>query len=142
MFGNSKYLSKRYFFLFIFGLIACLLTINSLSAEGTSTETDTNLNNDQKEVIKQNNSTQQGLKIYIDPDTGELISQPEETETIQPNNSVFGDGAEDMHQPKEIIHPDGSATVVMPDNFQHSTKVTIDENGKQTTECKREHEHK
>jgi len=142
MHGNGKLLSKRYFFLFIFGLTTCLFSINSVGAESNNTETDTGINIDQKEVLKQNTSTQQGLKVYIDPDTGELISHPKENAAIvQPNNSVFGEGAGDVQQPEEIVHPDGSATVVMPDSFQHSIKIKIDENGKQTTECRRENDY-
>ena len=96
----------------------------------------------QNEINQKIPASGKGLKVYIDPDTGELISQPEEAEIVQPSNSVFGDTPEEVvEQPEEIINPDGSATVIMPDSMQHSTSITIDKNGKQTTECKREHEH-
>lgn len=139
---NSYFLPKELLILFLFLFTASFFAFNSSYAEGVNPKSETANKSNEKEVIQKTPPIQQGLKVYIDPDTGELISQPEEeSQIVQPNNSVFGEGDEIIQKPEEIIHPDGSATVIMPENFQHSTKIKIDENGKQTTECKREHEH-
>ncbi len=138
----SKVFYKDFMVFFFILFTASFITLNSLNAEGVDPipEKAEDLNN--KEEIQNTTITNQGLKVFIDPDTGELISQPEEeAAVVQPNNSVFGDGNGIVQQPEEIIHPDGSATVIMPESMQHSTKITIDENGKQTTECNRKYEH-
>ena len=124
------------FFLVLFAL--CFIATGSSYAEKNSPGENT------KKELKNSQANQPGLKVYIDPDTGELISQPEEESaaTEQPNNSVFGGVDEGViEQPEEIVHPDGSVTVIMPESMQHSTSITIDENGNKTTECRRNHEH-
>lgn len=139
---NIKNSFKEFITLLLFVIASASFAFNILNAVEVNDNQAISDNSETKEMIQKVPNTQKGLKVYIDPDTGELISQPENGEQIvQPNNSVFGESDEIIQQPEEIIHPDGSATVIMPENFQHSTKITIDENGKQVTECKREHEH-
>ena len=124
------------FFLVLFAV--CFIATNISYAEKKSPGENT------KNELNNTPVNQQGLKVYIDPDTGELISQPEEETpaAVQPNNSVLGGVDEGViEQPEEIVHPDGSVTVIMPESMQHSTSITIDEDGNKTTECRRNHEH-
>ena len=140
--SNTKSSYKEFIILLFFVFVVTLFAFNILNAEEVNSKPELTDNSNNKEAVQKVPTTKQGLKVYIDPDTGELISQPEEESlTVQPNNSVLGGADVVVEQPQEIIHPDGSATVIMPDSMQHSTKITIDENGKQTTECNRKHEH-
>lgn len=140
---NTKSSYKEFIILLFFVFVVTSFAFNILNAEEVNSKPELTDNSNEKEAVQKVPTTKQGLKVYIDPDTGELISQPEEeAAVVQPNNSVFGEDEEIVDQPEEIIHPDGSATVIMPDSMQHSTKVTIDEHGNHTTECVREHGHK
>jgi len=145
MFGifNIKFLSKRYILLSVFGLISCLFTVNIICAKNNSTKTKTPINNVHKEVIQDNLSTQQGLEVHIDPDTGELISPPEEGELqVQPNNAVINNAPDNATEEQTVIieNPDGSKTFIYPDSHQFTNKIKIDESGKVVSECGRENE--
>ena len=138
----SKVFYKDFMVFFFILFTAFFITLNSLNAEGVDPLSEKAPQSNENGLVQKMPEDQQGLKVYIDPDTGELISQPEEEAAVaQPNNSVFGEGDGVVEQPEEIIHPDGSATVIMPESMQHSTTITIDENGNQTTECNRKYEH-
>ena len=129
---------------FLLGIILSFSLIPILNANNTQSENDKNVEVEENEVINNYPVNQKGLKAFIDPDTGELIPPPEEkTELTQPNNSII-DGSPQGEQEElvEIIHPDGSATIVMPESFQHSNKVKIDESGNKYTECVRDYERK
>jgi hypothetical protein len=128
----------------MFGLLISFSPIHLVNSDETQTDTDKELKTEQKQTIINNSANQKGLKVYIDPDTGEKIDPPKnEAELIQPNNSIINNDQQgDQEELVEIIHPDGSATIVMPESFQHSNKVKIDKNGTKVTECVREYEHK
>ena len=129
-----------YFFII---LTCCFITFSFASAESEIIEKDAKENASQKKVIQDNSSNQQGLTVYIDPDTGELISPPEETESlVEPNNAVINNAPDNELDDQIVIieNPDGSTTFIYPDSHQFTNKIKIDENGKVVSECKREHE--
>ena len=120
-------------------LTVCLIALYSVNAEGVHNETDALDDTDQKEVIQDKSLTQQGFEVHVDPDTGELISLPNEgANLVQPNNVIINNAPDE--EAVMIENPDGSKTFYPPDSHQFTNKVKIDENGKLVTECGREHE--
>lgn len=142
MFKSNSLLRNKLFLFFVF--IAFFVSFYFPAAAEPNKSDDVTGTANKTETGNINPDNQKGLKVYIDPDTGELVSEPldDEATSIESNNSIFGGSDEVVvDQPVEIIHPDGSATIIMPESMQHSTMVKIDENGNQITECNRKHEH-
>ena len=130
MFITSEKLIINFILIFTF----CFFIINPANSEDVSTEPQ----------IQENLQTQQGLKVHVDPDTGELISRPEEgvneddANVVQPNNVIINNTP---HEEAVMIeNPDGSKTFYPPDSYVFTNNAKIDENGNIITECGREHE--
>lgn len=142
--------------LFYFCIVLMLITLASMilppeaNSESKNSQTHNKNGEIQKsgsdnsnEKIESDNSAQPDLKVFIDPDTGELLSQEQAIDRglVEPENSLnFDLGIED----DEIIidEPDGSTTIIHPESSQFSNKVKIDEKGNLTSECVTNHGNK
>ena len=139
MFQINKLSFKKYFTCLLLIVACCLITLSSTFAKSDPAETNNTEKKVQEEINKDNSSSKQGLTVHIDPDTGELISPPEEVESLaQPNNAVINNAPDE--ETVIIDNPDGSKTFIYPDSHQFTNKIKIDENGKVISECGREHE--
>lgn len=84
--------------------------------------------------VKQSQADQTiGRSAYIDPTTGELVSEPtESSQVIQPGSVAIG--SDDLPPVKITTHSNGMVQADLNGRFQTSLQATIGCDGKITTE--------
>lgn len=107
-------------------LITALL-ISPLSFAQSASQSSTTENASTSESVP----TSAGRKAYIDPDTGELTSQPSVyEETLQPSRQVFQQSSAGL---VEELQPDGSTTVNLQGRFRMPLMIRKNCDGSLTT---------
>ena len=140
MINLNKALFLTSFFSFLI-LISSFFFLNDLNAESIDSDSNSITENGtvEKTIKPDDADNQKGLKVFIDPDTGEIIAPSrDEIESLHPSNSGFEADSFDESIVEEA--PDGSTTIIFPESFQFSNKATIEEDGNIKSECVREHE--
>ena len=141
MINLNKSLFSTSLFSFLI-LISSSFFLTGLNAESVDSDNNKNTNKGTVEQTTEpdNAGNQKGLKVFIDPDSGEIIAPTrDEIESLQPSNSVIE--ADPFEETIIEEAPDGSTTIIFPESFQFSNKAKLEEDGNIKTECVREHDH-
>ena len=84
------------------------------------------------------NTGEAGMRVYIDPATGEFLQgppQPLTTETVKDINDPFSTSSEGL---KQVPAPVGGGVMVdLKGRFQQTVTATFDDSGKVTAVCDR-----
>jgi len=107
--------------------LACMLvgSVAGLSACGGQKE---NPQNQASSHEKETPPNQSGLMVYIDPNTGEFVSEPPDG-SIPQATSTLGD-AEGPERPlQEIVGSDGTVTVILDGRFDTPLTAQVDCDG-------------
>ncbi|MDH3695588.1 MAG: hypothetical protein OER96_13575 [Gammaproteobacteria bacterium] len=111
--------------------LSLLLTSMVLPALSCAqSESQTNNVEDSTITTKTAPATAGGRKAYIDPNTGELTTQPPVDQTIEQGQRVFQQSSEGL---VEEIRPDGSATVNLHGRFRMPLRLRKNCDGSVTT---------
>lgn len=112
------------------GVIALLLVVSAAAiavlSPGSSTQSSTIA------AVQSNHSFDAGMKVYLDPETGDVTSAPQ----ADPNAVFELNAAEEaaLSQDSDGLsvekHADGAVSINLQGRFQSASFVRIDENGK------------
>ncbi len=97
-------------------LLAASIVLSMVSFAQSESETNTTGEESTTATVPKSS----GRKAYIDPDTGELTSQPPSGQELEQGQQVFQQSTEGL---VEEIHPDGSASVDLQGRFRAPLRV-------------------
>ena len=90
---------------------------------------------DEKAVESTNNVAESGLRVYVDPQSGELVSQPITAEQRHQANSADAAFNQDTTDLVPVQMPDGSIMLDLQGRFQQATVATVQPDGSIRTYC-------
>lgn len=74
-----------------------------------------------------------GMRVYRDPETGELTSTPSAADLQAAKDASLG--GETLAEPVQTVLPDGSVMMELNGHGQEYFMVTIDKDGNRVTQC-------
>lgn len=77
----------------------------------------------------------EAMRVYIDPETGELTHAPVTEEQRRDAAADSANYREDGDTARVVRHADGSTTAYLDGRFEQSTVVTADQNGTLKAHC-------
>lgn len=113
--------------------ISMLLVSTGASAEGSN-----KAEPDQVEPVaaaKSESNANVGMRVYVDPDTGELVSQPvtsEQRAAAQATDALFVDNPNAI---VESVAVDGSRMLILNGQHEMAMTATVDATGKRHVQC-------
>jgi len=71
-----------------------------------------------------------GLRVYLDPETGDVGAPPENSTVVQLNDELQNALRQDEVGLQFVTHPDGAVSVDLQGRYESASYVRVDANGK------------
>ena len=110
------------------GFLSTLLMITAAAGAGAADQK-------AKEQPATGNTAEVGLRVYVDPQSGELLSQPVTAEQRQQAANADALFNQDNSDLVPVQMPDGSTMVDLRGRFQQATVATVQADGSIRTYC-------